>query len=258
MQVRNNYDLEVFNGDIGRVAAIDEAEQRGDGALRRPARSPTTPAELDELVLAYACSIHKSQGSEYPCVVIPLHTQHYVMLQRNLLYTALTRARRLAVLVGEKRALRVAVGNRRTRARHTRLAERANAPGYAAGSLAGTSSGLWPAARFRLDPEPRGRPPATAAGYVPGGRLRGSGGSGRGRRRRAAGGGGTHAPARAGSANQARSAAPSPVVQARYWARKPTSMVKPATAPRKPSMMPSRRPTVQASWISTTPPNTAK
>ena len=123
MQVRNNYDLEVFNGDLGRVAAIEEAEQRVvvsfDG--RRVAYDP---AALDELVLAYACSIHKSQGSEYPCVVVPLHTQHYVMLQRNLLYTALTRARRLAVLVGEKRALRVAVGNARTRARHTRLAER--------------------------------------------------------------------------------------------------------------------------------------
>lgn len=123
MQVRNNYDLEVFNGDLGRVAEIDEAEQRVvvsfDG--RRVAYDP---AALDELALAYACSIHKSQGSEYPCVVVPLHTQHYVMLQRNLLYTALTRARRLAVLVGEKRALRVAVGNARTRARHTRLAER--------------------------------------------------------------------------------------------------------------------------------------
>ena len=123
MQVRNNYDLEVFNGDLGRVVAIEEAEQRVvvnfDG--RRVAYDP---AALDELALAYACSIHKSQGSEYPCVVVPLHTQHYVMLQRNLLYTALTRARRLAVLVGEKRALRVAVGNARTRARHTRLAER--------------------------------------------------------------------------------------------------------------------------------------
>jgi exodeoxyribonuclease V alpha subunit len=138
MQVRNNYDLEVFNGDLGRVAAIEEAEQRVvvnfDG--RRVAYDP---AALDELALAYACSIHKSQGSEYPCVVVPLHTQHYVMLQRNLLYTALTRARRLAVLVGEKRALRVAVGNARTRARHTRLAERAAAAtaGYRPGSPSG-------------------------------------------------------------------------------------------------------------------------
>jgi exodeoxyribonuclease V alpha subunit len=83
---------------------------------------------IDELVLAYACSIHKSQGSEYPCVVIPLHTTHYVMLQRNLFYTALTRAKRLAILVGEERALRIAVGNRRVRARFSRLAERLTAP----------------------------------------------------------------------------------------------------------------------------------
>ena len=79
-------------------------------------------ADLDELVLAYACSIHKSQGSEYPCVVMPIHTQHYVMLQRNLLYTGITRARRLAVLVGTKRALAIAVKNDRTESRFTRLA----------------------------------------------------------------------------------------------------------------------------------------
>jgi exodeoxyribonuclease V alpha subunit len=127
MQVRNNYDLEVFNGDIGRVVDIDEEEQlvkvMVDG--RQVAYDF---ASLDELVLAYACSIHKSQGSEYPCVVIPLHTQHYVMLQRNLLYTAVTRAKRLAILVGEPRALQVAVGNRRVRPRFTRLAERLKKP----------------------------------------------------------------------------------------------------------------------------------
>ncbi len=123
MQVRNNYDLEVFNGDIGRVRAIDEVEQIVTVAVdgREVAYDF---GSIDELVLAYACSIHKSQGSEYPCVVIPLHTTHYVMLQRNLLYTALTRAKRLAILVGEERALRVAVGNRRVRPRFTRLAER--------------------------------------------------------------------------------------------------------------------------------------
>lgn len=123
MQVRNNYDLEVFNGDLGRVHAIDEVDQvvtvATDG--REVAYDH---GSLDELVLAYACTIHKSQGSEYPCVVIPLHTTHYVMLQRNLLYTALTRARRLAILVGEEKALRIAIGNRRVRARFTRLAER--------------------------------------------------------------------------------------------------------------------------------------
>jgi exodeoxyribonuclease V alpha subunit len=127
MQVRNNYDLEVFNGDIGRVAAIDEEEH-----LVRVAMDGRQVVydfgSLDELVLSYACTIHKSQGSEYPCVVIPLHTTHYLMLQRNLLYTAITRARRLAILVGEERALRIAVGNRRVKTRFTRLAERLREP----------------------------------------------------------------------------------------------------------------------------------
>ncbi|MBW8874843.1 MAG: ATP-dependent RecD-like DNA helicase [Acidobacteria bacterium] len=127
MQVRNNYDLEVFNGDIGRIVAVDEVDQLVTVAL--DGREVVyDPGSLDELVLAYACSIHKSQGSEYPCVVIPLHSTHYVMLQRNLLYTALTRAKRLAILVGEERALRIAVGNRRVRARFTRLAERLAGP----------------------------------------------------------------------------------------------------------------------------------
>jgi exodeoxyribonuclease V alpha subunit len=78
-------------------------------------------------VLAYACSIHKSQGSEYPCVVIPLHTQHYMMLQRNLLYTGITRGKRLVVLVGSKRALALAVQNCATDERHAQLAERLRA-----------------------------------------------------------------------------------------------------------------------------------
>jgi len=127
MQVRNNYDLEVFNGDIGRVAAIDEEEH-----LVRVAMDGRQVVydfgSLDELVLSYACTIHKSQGSEYPCVVIPLHTTHYLMLQRNLLYTAITRAKKLAILVGEERALRIAVGNRRVKTRFTRLAERLRDP----------------------------------------------------------------------------------------------------------------------------------
>ncbi len=123
MQVRNNYDLEVFNGDIGRVAGIDEDE----GLLKVTVDGREVQYDLsmlDELTLAYACTIHKSQGSEYPCVVVPLHTQHYLMLERNLLYTALTRAKRLAILVGEPRALATAVNNRRVRTRFTRLAER--------------------------------------------------------------------------------------------------------------------------------------
>jgi exodeoxyribonuclease V alpha subunit len=123
MQIRNNYELEVFNGDVGRSLEIDEQERGGALPVRR--RVVVYPfASLDELALAYACSIHKAQGSEYPAVVVPLHSQHYVMLERNLLYTALTRAQRLVVLVGERRALAVAVRNRRNRMRHTRLASR--------------------------------------------------------------------------------------------------------------------------------------
>jgi exodeoxyribonuclease V alpha subunit len=123
MQIRNNYELEVFNGDVGRLLAIDEDE--ATVVCRFDDREIEYPfASLDELTLAYACSIHKSQGSEYPAVVVPLHTQHFVMLARNLLYTALTRAKRLVVLVGTTRALEIAVRNRKDRMRYTRLAER--------------------------------------------------------------------------------------------------------------------------------------
>ncbi len=127
MQIRNNYDLEVFNGDIGRIEAIDEEDRTV--AVQFDGRSVTFErADLDELVLAYACSIHKSQGSEYPCVVLPIHTQHYVMLQRNLLYTGITRARKLVVLVGTKRALAIAVKNDKTEARFTQLATQLGSP----------------------------------------------------------------------------------------------------------------------------------
>jgi exodeoxyribonuclease V alpha subunit len=123
IQLRNNYDLEVFNGDIGRLESCDPIEQRVevrfDDRLVRYDYS-----DLDELALAYACSIHKAQGSEFPCVVLPLHTQHYVMLQRNLLYTAITRGKKLVVIVGTKRALAIAVKNARPRERFTLLAER--------------------------------------------------------------------------------------------------------------------------------------
>jgi exodeoxyribonuclease V alpha subunit len=81
-------------------------------------------SDLDELVLSYACSIHKAQGSEYPCVVIPVHTQHYVMLQRNLLYTGVTRGRKMVIVVGSRKALAIAVKNVKTAARFTRLARR--------------------------------------------------------------------------------------------------------------------------------------
>ena len=123
MQIRNNYDLEVFNGDIGRIVAVDPDE--GVVLVRIDDRTVAyAPADLDELAPAYAVTVHKAQGSEYPCVVVPIHTQHYVLLQRNLLYTAVTRGKRLVVLVGTKRALAIAVRNNKIEQRHTRLAER--------------------------------------------------------------------------------------------------------------------------------------
>jgi exodeoxyribonuclease V alpha subunit len=123
MQIRNNYDLNVFNGDIGRLRTIDAVEQEVE--VEFDGRAVTYDySDLDDLVLAYACSIHKSQGSEYPCVVIPVHTQHYVMLQRNLLYTGITRGKRLVILVGSKRALAIAVKNNAVDERYTMLAER--------------------------------------------------------------------------------------------------------------------------------------
>ncbi|MDP2872886.1 MAG: ATP-dependent RecD-like DNA helicase [Bacillota bacterium] len=127
MQVRNNYDREVFNGDVGQVTRVDSEE--GELEVTFPdqpvdRRVVYERDELDELVLAYGVSVHKSQGSEYPVVVLPVITAHYVMLQRNLLYTALTRARRLCVLVGSKKALAIAVRNNQLRARHTGLARK--------------------------------------------------------------------------------------------------------------------------------------
>jgi exodeoxyribonuclease V alpha subunit len=123
MQLRNNYELEVFNGDLGRIQAIDVEERTVEVRFdERVVRYDA--AELDELVLGYACSIHKSQGSEYPAVVIPLHTQHFPMLQRNLLYTAVTRGRKLVVVIGNRRAISLALANQSVGARSTRLAER--------------------------------------------------------------------------------------------------------------------------------------
>jgi exodeoxyribonuclease V alpha subunit len=123
MHLRNNYEKAVFNGDIGRVLSADP--DGGGLRVEYDGREVSyDPAELDELGLAYAISIHKSQGSEYPAVVIPFLTQHYPMLQRNLIYTALTRARRLAVVVGAVRAVRIALHNDRPRQRLTRLARR--------------------------------------------------------------------------------------------------------------------------------------
>jgi exodeoxyribonuclease V alpha subunit len=126
MQLRNNYDKEVFNGDIGFVKRVDPAERSMvvvfDG---RPVEYG--PGDLDELVLAYATTIHKSQGSEYPAVIVIVHTQHYVMLQRNLLYTAITRGRRLVMLMGVPYAVDRAIATNTVRERRTALAERIRA-----------------------------------------------------------------------------------------------------------------------------------
>lgn len=126
MQVRNNYDKDVFNGDIGRVAAIDMTNHAL--AVRYPERTVGYDfTELDEIVLAYATSVHKSQGSEYPVVVLPLTTQHYMMLQRNLLYTAVTRAKNLVVIVGTRKAMAIAIRNNRVADRYTSLPQRIRA-----------------------------------------------------------------------------------------------------------------------------------
>ena len=128
MQIRNDYELDVFNGDIGQIVDIDE-ESRTLTAVFEGRAVQYEEENLDELTLAYACSVHKAQGSEYPCVVLPLHTQHYVMLKRNLLYTAVTRGRRLVVVVGSRRALSTAVRNGQVDARFSGLAQRlAHAP----------------------------------------------------------------------------------------------------------------------------------
>jgi exodeoxyribonuclease V alpha subunit len=120
MQIRNNYDKDVFNGDIGFITNIDTNEQvvlvKIDERLIR-----YEYLELDELILAYVVSIHKSQGSEYPVVIMPLSMSHYIMLQRNLIYTGITRGKKLVVLVGEMQALSAAVNNNKTMERNTLL-----------------------------------------------------------------------------------------------------------------------------------------
>jgi exodeoxyribonuclease V alpha subunit len=122
MQVENDYDREVYNGDLGIVQRIDDEE--GELVVLFDGREVSYGfGELDELVLAYATTIHKSQGSEYPAVVIPLMTQHYMMLARNLLYTGVTRGKRLVVLVGQRKALAIAVRNQGSRRRWSKLRE---------------------------------------------------------------------------------------------------------------------------------------
>ena len=123
MQIRNNYDYDVFNGDIGRIVEIDPVEKL---LMIRFADKQVVydMADLNELVLAYATTIHKAQGSEYPVVVMPIHTQHYIMLQRNLLYTGITRAKEMVVIVGTKHALNICIRNNQVMRRNSYLAER--------------------------------------------------------------------------------------------------------------------------------------
>ena len=123
MQIKNEYDKEVFNGDIGRLVSIDEK--------RPPCWSKWTGVamtyeftEADQLVLAYASTIHKSQGSEYPCVVMVMLPEHQVMLARNLLYTGITRAQKLCILISNRRAVAAAVNNNRVARRFSALSER--------------------------------------------------------------------------------------------------------------------------------------
>ena len=126
MQV-NNYDKEVFNGDIGRITQIDLEE----GMVHVDMEGRTVRyavGELDELSLAYATTIHKSQGSEYPAVVMPLSTQHFTLLERNLLYTGVTRGKRLVVVIAQPKALAMAVRTVRAHQRLTNLAQRLRSP----------------------------------------------------------------------------------------------------------------------------------
>jgi exodeoxyribonuclease V alpha subunit len=133
MQLKNDYDRNVWNGDVGMVLSVDEEQESlvvrfdGAGADADPRDVPYERGGLDELVLAYASTIHKSQGSEYPAVVIPLLTAHFVMLNKNLLYTAVTRGKRLVVLIADPRAMQAALSVRLGEGqagRKTRLAER--------------------------------------------------------------------------------------------------------------------------------------
>jgi exodeoxyribonuclease V alpha subunit len=123
MQLRNNYDKGVFNGDLGRIVGIDKE----DGSVKVDFMERIVEYdsdELDEISLAYATSVHKSQGSEYPVVIIPLHTSHYLLLHRSILYTAVTRGKKLVVIVGSRKALAMAIRNFRVEKRNTGLREK--------------------------------------------------------------------------------------------------------------------------------------
>ncbi len=125
MQIKNNYDKEIFNGDIGEIKGIDINNQKVTvGFDSRHVEYDF--ADLDEIILAYAVSVHKSQGSEFPAVVMPVLTQHYMLLQRNLIYTGVTRGKKLVVMVGTRKAMAIGLRNDRTKRRYTCLKDRLN------------------------------------------------------------------------------------------------------------------------------------
>jgi exodeoxyribonuclease V alpha subunit len=127
IQTQNDYDKDVFNGDIGQVARIDPENR--EVVVRFEGRDVIYGfGEMDELSLAYAITIHKSQGSEFPAVIIPVATQQYMLLQRNLIYTGVTRGKKLVTLIGQKKALAMAVKNNRTENRYSALLPRLTAP----------------------------------------------------------------------------------------------------------------------------------
>jgi exodeoxyribonuclease V alpha subunit len=123
MHLKNNYQKDVYNGDIGTIKDIDrKSKELTVDYYGRTVKYDDT--ELEEISIAYAISVHKSQGSEYPAVIVPLLTQHYMLLQRNLLYTAMTRGQKLVIVIGTKKALGIALNNDRPQQRLTRLSER--------------------------------------------------------------------------------------------------------------------------------------
>ena len=161
MQIENDYDKEVYNGDIGYVENIEP----NDGELTAifDGRSVIYGfGELDALVPAYAATIHKSQGSEYPAVVIPIMTQHYTMLQRNLLYTGVTRGKRLVALVGQKKAIAIAVRSIFGRRRWSKLREWLGEASFEDGRAPLATH--WPAApvcEWQSEEDSRARPAAS-------------------------------------------------------------------------------------------------
>ncbi len=123
IQLTNDYNREVFNGDLGNILSIDTVEQ--EVTVDYGGRAVVYDyADLNEITLAFAVSVHKSQGSEYPVVIFPLYMQHYMMLSRNLFYTGLTRARKLAIIIGDKKAISLAVRTTDDQQRYTRLWQR--------------------------------------------------------------------------------------------------------------------------------------